>query len=96
MPWYSSGGSNSGGGGTDPGTDPGSGSAVKQSYTFVQSSPAKVWTFIHDLSFAPGGMRITDADAPDAYWNIPVAYDESAKKFTLTFPIAVRGEVTVS
>jgi hypothetical protein len=97
MPWNGLGGSSGAGGGTGPGTGtPGSGGSSKQAFTYTQSTAAKVWTFVHDLDFEPGGMRISDFDSPDASWIVPVAYDESAKRFTLTFPIAVRGDVTVS
>ncbi len=97
MPWLSNGGGIGSGGGTGGGTGPGTGTGGgKLAFTYTQSTPATTWTFVHDLPFEPGCMRISDFDAPDASWTVPVVYDEDTKKFTLTFPVAVRGEVTVS
>lgn len=68
---------------------------ARPSFTYVQSNPRTEWTFTHDLAFNPTGMKINDYSSPDADWSVPFDYDPATKTYTLHFPIAVAGDVTV-
>lgn len=71
------------------------GSGARPSYRYVQSSAATTWTFTHDLGFDPTDMRIVDYSDHNVVWVVDYDYTSSTKTYTLHFPIAVSGEVTV-
>lgn len=48
-------------GATGPQGPPGSSGSAPVSYRHVQSTPASVWTVVHNLGYRPGGIYVEDS-----------------------------------
>jgi hypothetical protein len=81
--------------GMPAGSGDGTSSGPRPSFTYIQSTPIKDWTFTHTLGFDPTDMRIKDYADPNVIWVVDSEYDAASKTYVLHFPIAVSGEVTV-
>lgn len=72
--------------------------AVAGSYRHVQSSPAAVWTVVHNLGMRPGGIYVEDSAHAEMKPRIAYVDDNT---MTLSFfsagaPVAIAGEADIS
>lgn len=72
--------------------------AVAGAYRHVQSSPAAVWTVVHNLGLRPGGIYVEDSAHSEMKPRIAYVDDNT---MTLSFfsagaPVAIAGEADIS